>query len=667
MSKIYALVISLVFLILLSSEVRSEVVWASGLLDFSSQLSPNDGAARGVLGEPNVLPEYGFTPVAWMPRAVFGREAESVLVSFANPIFASQVAINENFFSGTIMSIILLDSLDNQYIAYENRDPKLNSTGNIFHATFEKTNFRVMKLLLKVKAELAYKGMQIDAIGISDEKELIDIQINNATDMSVKSIPENLGTGVNSPYHEINPLISQDGKTLYFTRENHPENIGDDKRQDVWVSHLDEHGNFSKAENIGFPINNQMHNYAISLLPDGNTMLLGNIYKPDGTMAKGISITHREGDGWTMPAPLNLNNEVTGKDVTYCLAANQKVMLTSCERADSYGKSDIYVMFLQNDSTWSEPLNLGKTINTGAADVAPYLASDMTTLYFSTDGRPGYGSADFYISRRLDDTWTNWSEPQNLGPKFNTPGWDAYFTLPASGDYAYYVSNNNSYGNEDVFRIKLPEILKPKIVVLVSGRVLNAKDNSPVAANIIYELLGKNENAGKATANPQTGEYRIALPAGKMYGFLAEADGYLSVSENLDLKNITYYQEVYRDLFLVPVKKGATITIQNIFFATNEHELLSESFPELDRLAKFMLNNTEYNLEVSGHTDDVGSNALNLRLSKSRAKSVADYLIMQGVGKKRISIKGYGKSRPIVPNNSDENRAKNRRVEFKLL
>ena len=310
---------------------------------------------------------------------------------------------------------------------------------------------------------------------------------------------------------------------------------------------------------------------------------------------------------------------------------------------------------------------MGVQINTASSEIAPYLAADMTTLYFSTDGRPGYGNTDLFISRRLDESWTNWSEPLNLGPKFNTSGWDAYFTIPASGDYAYYVSTNNSIGKEDIFKIKLPDALKPKIVALVSGRVLNAKNYSPIDAEIIYEMLGNNVEAGIARSNPETGEYQIALPAGQNYGFLAKAKDYLSVNENLDLRKVDYYQEIYRDLYLVPVKKGATLRINNIFFEFSKYELLPESFPELNRLAEFMKANTEYKVEIAGHTDDVGAAGVNNALSQNRAKAVAAYLIQAGIDPKRIKTKGYGKSKPIAPNDTEENRAKNRRVEFILL
>ena len=656
-----------IIILMTAMNAAGSVRWADKLINYTSELSPKEASAAQALGSPNVMPDFGYSPAAWMPKPVFGRNVESIVLGYSDPIYAQQIAVNENYFSGTIAQIILFDSLDNAQIIYETKAQKLSNAGNVFRAYFEKTKFRVYKVELKVNAAIAYKGMQIDAIALSDEKTDIQINIKNATDNTIDATPINLGEAVNSPWPDYIPIISQDGKKIYFTRDLHPDNTGEQKKQDVWMAAMGKDSNFEMAKNIGYPINNEAHNFAISLSPDGNTLLLGNKYNLDGTMGKGVSISNFKGTNWEFPKPINLNENVIGRNGTYSLASNRKVLLMSTEGDDSHGKEDIYVFFRINDSTWSDPVNLGVQINTASSEIAPYLAADMTTLYFSTDGRPGYGNTDLFISRRLDESWTNWSEPLNLGPKFNTSGWDAYFTIPASGDYAYYVSTNNSIGKEDIFKIKLPDALKPKIVALVSGRVLNAKNYSPIDAEIIYEMLGNNVEAGIARSNPETGEYQIALPAGQNYGFLAKAKDYLSVNENLDLRNVNYYQEIYRDLYLVPVKKGATLRINNIFFEFSKYELLPESFPELNRLAEFMKANTEYKVEIAGHTDDVGAAGVNNALSQNRAKAVAAYLIQAGIDPKRIKTKGYGKSKPIAPNDTEENRAKNRRVEFILL
>lgn len=644
--------------------------WAEEVIKYTSEFSEADGAAKNILGAPNVLPYQGYTKCAWTPKNVFGRNNESILVRFATPIQANQVVVNENYFSGLITSITLFDTDETPIVVYDNKTPRLAPNGNLFHCTFPLTQKKISKLELKVNATLAYKGMQIDAIGILNSDKLYEIKINeidiNTNQADYK--PISLGENINSYAYELMPIISQDGSKLYFTRDKHQENIGDRKVQDIWISKRSADGNFEPAINIGAPLNNEYNNFALSLSTDGNTMFVGNVYKPDGKMAPGLSSSKYNGKNWEFPKQILKDIKIKDNQVNYCLAPNGKVIIMSANLInEGFGDNDLYAIFNSGDDNWGEPINLGKIINTSGMEITPYLAADMATLYFSTNARPGYGDFDIFVTRRLDDSWQNWSEPINLGKNFNTDGWDAYLTIPASGDYAYFTSSNNSMGYSDIFKIKIPNELRPKVVTLISGKVFNAKDNSPVEAKIIYELLAMNKEAGMANSNAATGEYSIALPAGKVYGFLAEADGYLSLTQNIDLTKEEYYRNINRDLYLVPIKKGANITINNLFFEFSKFDLLPESYPELDRLANFMLKNTEYDVEISGHTDNVGSDAANMVLSKNRASSVAQYLISKGIESTKLKIKGYGKSKPIKPNDTEENRQQNRRVEFKIL
>jgi outer membrane protein OmpA-like peptidoglycan-associated protein len=351
----------------------------------------------------------------------------------------------------------------------------------------------------------------------------------------------------------------------------------------------------------------------------------------------------------------------------FCLAADGKTLLLSMQREESYGERDIYACFLRNDGTWTAPKNLGPNINTAADEGMPFLAADGKTLYFGSDGFSGYGSTDMFLTRRLDDSWEHWSEPQNLGPDFNTPEWDAYYTVPASGDYAYFVSRQASMGEADIFRAKLPASLRPSPVVLVSGKVYDAKSGKPLVADIHYEILPGGKDAGLAHSNPATGEYKITLPAGSMYGFRAEASGYVAVNENLDVKKITEYAEIQRDLKLVPVEVGQTVRLNNLFFDFNQSILKSESFAELDRLVELLKASPKMEVEIEGHSDNVGNDAANKKLSNDRAKAVRDYLVSKEISTKRLKTIGYGKTKPLASNDTEEGRQQNRRVEFTIL
>jgi outer membrane protein OmpA-like peptidoglycan-associated protein len=482
---------------------------------------------------------------------------------------------------------------------------------------------------------------------------------------------ENLGPNVNSKYEELLPVISPDGKSLFFVRNQHPENIefveGGDN-QDIWFSELMADGSWSPAKNIGTPLNTPGHNFVSSAMPDGNTLLIGNAYNEDGSLFAGVSLTHRIPAGWSFPRKVNIENYYNySQFVTFFMSNSGKIILMTVNRSDSYGGEDVYVSFLRNDTLWSEPMNLGSGINTEGDEISPYLAADEVTLYYATDGKGGFGSADVFVTRRLDDTWKNWSVPENLGPAINSTGWDAYYYIPASGEYVYFVSWGDEGSNSDIYRIKLPEKVKPNPVTLISGKVMNSKTNLPIEAKIYYELLPEGLESGIARSHHETGEYKITLPSGKKYGFRAEADGFVSVNDYIDVSDINSYNEITRDLYLVPIEIGQIIKLNNIFFDFNKYTLKDESFPELNRVVKFLNENPKITIEIDGHTDNVGSDQYNQTLSENRAKSVYEYLIKNNISESRLSYKGFGESNPVATNKTDEGRQLNRRVEFVIL
>jgi outer membrane protein OmpA-like peptidoglycan-associated protein len=495
-----------------------------------------------------------------------------------------------------------------------------------------------------------------------------DNQINLLPNMQKGLKKENLGSNVNSGYTDKMPVISADGKTLYFCIDSDPANT-DGPKDDIWVSESKDGQNWGQRWRFPKPVNNNDYNYIISVTPDNNTLLVGNVYNADGTMkGKGVSITHRTANGWSMPEELHIKNFYSDASTTeYCLSANRKVLLMSLQRSDSYGEKDLYVSFDLGNNNWSEPKNLGKTVNTYAKDETPFLAADGVSLYYSTSGLPGYGQNDVFVAKRLDDTWTNWSVPQNLGSDINSPAWDAYYTLPASGNYAYMVQEKENSEELDLVRVKLPEVAKPQPVVLIHGKVFNSKTKLPLQAIITYYDLKTHKELGTATSDPKTGDYKIVLPAGFVYSFLAKKQNFYSVTDNIDLLTNAKYQEINRDLFLSPLEVGQTIRLNNIFFPLGEYTLLKESFAELDQVATLMNENPAVEILLEGHTDIIGNPNDNMKLSENRVKAVKEYLVKKGITESRIQTKAYGGTKPIVTKGTDEDRKINRRVEFKIL
>ncbi len=475
---------------------------------------------------------------------------------------------------------------------------------------------------------------------------------------------ENLGANVNTIYDDRTPIISPDGKTIFYCRE--PDGSS---KSDIYYSKIDANGKWQKAETFGFPLNNKESNSVQSVSADNNVMYLLHKYNSDGTFkGNGLSYTTRTADGWAVPKDVEIKNLVNLHPYQlHTFSADSKYMLHAIQTKDSYGDADIYVSFKNDDGSYTEPMNLGSAVNTYGSETTPFLASDNRTMYFSSNGYEGYGNNDIFVTRRLDDTWKNWSEPQNLGPEVNTDSWDAYFTLPASGEEAYMVTTANSIGKTDIVKIKLSEQARPKPVVLVSGEVLNKKTNEPLSAAIKYFDLQTNEDAGGAISNPSTGDYNIILQAGKKYGFRAEKDKFYAVNDMLDLTNLTEYKEIRKDLFLVPIEVGQSIRLNNVFFDFNKADLKPESFSELDRLAQFLKLNPTMEIELGGHTDNVGTDEYNNKLSQQRTESVLNYLVSKGTDKTKLKARGYGKSKPIAGNDTEEGKSTNRRVEFTII
>ncbi|RED96603.1 OmpA family protein [Marinoscillum furvescens] len=513
---------------------------------------------------------------------------------------------------------------------------------------------------------ILFNEMKIKVDYLQVRQEYRDIRLVPGAD-TVQLVKENMGDAINSPYVEKTPVISADGKTLYFVREDHPQNIGSGEMADVWYSRRID-GVWQPAQNIGAPINNDSHNFVISVTPDNNALLVGNTYHSDGSSAgAGFSYATRQHNSWSVPKKVSVENYYNDNDYTEsCLSSSRKVLLSTVERKDTRGSKDIYVSFLQEDSTWSEHVNIGDVINTPASEASPFLAADDQTLYFSTSGHPGFGSNDIFMTRRLDDTWLNWSEPLNLGPQINTPNWDAYYTMPASGDYAYVVSESYYEGDLDLFKIKLPQAAKPKAVTLVYGKVLNAKTNEALAAEIRYADLETDRELGRATSLAADGSYQIVLSSGKSYAFLASKDNYVTVSENLSIAEADTYQEVERNLYLAPIEVGQTVLINNIFFDFGKATLREASHADLNRLVALLEKYPQMQIEISGHTDNVGSEASNQLLSQNRAAAVVSYLASRKVAAQRLKAVGYGEANPVAENETDEGRQRNRRVEFTI-
>lgn len=653
--------------IVITSGVTSQTVqFASEIKDFSTQAGmSNEYTADQLLGKPNAMPQGGDNACSWMPKDP-NSYMDYVVVGFEKAMPIKQVAIFENFNAGAIQSVYLQNK-KGKFQSIHSIKKGFEAKGkNVFRLTFEMTDFDVYGVKVVLFPSQVPGNNQLDAIGISDSEKPIEAKINAVEIAKFDSEPENLGTGVNTNYADFVPAIAPDGKTLYFIRRDYPKNIGGGS-DDIWISKY-KNGVWSTALNAGAPLNNSRINSASSITPDGNTMLM-LYYKEDGSSEHGVHISRKTENGWSQPVIQEIENYFNDDRYNeFNLSNDGKTMIMTVKRDFGKGGKDLHVSFKEGENKWSEPMNMGDVINTASDENSPFLASDNKTLYFSSKGFSTYGSADIFMTKRLDESWMNWTEPVNLGNKINTPDWDAYFRIPASADYVYYTSTNGTASGElDIFRLKLPEEVKPAPVFLVKGRVLNKETKQAVKARLNYENLKTNKIVGEATSNPKTGEYQIVLPYGENYGYFASVSRYYAVNQNLDATNLKEYKEVVQDIYLSPIKVGEVVRLNNIFFETAKADLKNESFAELDRVVKLLKENQSLKIQIQGHTDNVGSDVANQSLSDSRAKSVVNYLVSKGVNSERLLSKGFGETQPLKTNDTEEGRAWNRRVEFKIL
>ncbi|UFH52044.1 OmpA family protein [Spirosoma sp. KNUC1025] len=653
------------------------IQWASRVIGVSSEKSGGTSGeqykASQALGSPSKGPALAESPCAWAPQQADGTTDEWIQVGFAKPMRARQIVVAENVNPGSVIKIIALDEKGAEHLVFQ--APGIQERADPLLHVFPKEADFLCAQLKVIMNGAALKGInQIDAIGITEDAKPVTIGINISKDIPKDIQKENLGKAINTPGQEVAPVISPDGRTLYFTRNFNKANMGSPDRQDVWYSTL-QAGNgstsgWSEAVNIGPPINNAGDNAISGMAPDGRTAYLINVYRPDGGLSFGISKSVRTKSGWSQPVECRIPNNYNlheRNQLEFCVSPDGRVIILAVQRKDARGNRDLYISQQKGDNTWSEPVPLGNTINTADSESSPFLAADSRTLYFTSAGHPGYGNGDIFVSRRLDDSWTNWSEPENLGTAINTPEWDGYFTIPAAGDYAYLSSRAGSLGEDDIFRLKLYPAIKPDPVAIVAGQVLDATTKKPIAAAVVANLFTEHKEIARVDYSPEMGEYKLILPAQKTYTLTASKEGYFPTTETLDLSKDKRFRDIKRNLYLAKIDSGQKIIMREVLFQQSQAELLPGANDELDRVVGMLETHPAMELLVEGHTDNQGEWEPNMKLAADRVRVVKEYITAKGIAPNRIQTKAWGPSRPVASNETEEKRKLNRRVEFTIL
>ena len=517
------------FLIILTANCLAQnVQWAAEVVDFSSQYGKEQYSAKQALGVPNAFYNDQLHYMAWVPLKASSHQGEFIQVRFANPMKVYQVAVAESLNPGAISKIFFLDKKGKKYKIYENRRPKGQLGNRLFRKKLAyKTDYLVEQVRIELNTKAVKGSNQIDAIAISDSRAPIKVKVDVVDYKEELSKPERLSTNVNSLFAERAPIISPDGQTLYFARKYHPKNIGEENKDDIWKSYRLENGSWSKAVNIGAPLNNKRHNFVIAVNPQGNLLYVAD---------EGVACSRKKGRTWNKPKAQSIKNFQNDSEfVAYHVNTQGNVLLMAVQRDDSYGNRDLYVSFLEKNNKWTKPLNLGPDINTVGIESSVFIAADGKTIYFSSNGHEGFGGLDMFMSRRLDDSWTNWSKPKNLGDKINSFNNDYNYSIPASGEYAYF-STDDKNGMSDIFRIKLPKEVQPEPVVLLSGKMIDKETKQSVKAKLKYLRFNQKEKE-ENLQDVADSEFQMVLPYGEQIGVYAELEGYFSTSENINLSN----------------------------------------------------------------------------------------------------------------------------------
>lgn len=487
-------------------------------------------------------------------------------------------------------------------------------------------------------------------------------------DIELTEAPKKIEAASAPNTSDLNPMITSDGNTIFFTRVVNGYNKAMQcmKQKD---------GTWSKAKELPNPVNMKKHNVSIaSPGVDGSSFYVTGFRYEYGSHPRieGVSKTRLTDKGYGDFESFAIENyENEGRTRSYYLSPDQEYLILAIKGDMTYGQKDIYVSFLRNDpkegNYYSEPLNLGPIVNTASNEVFGFLAADNATLYYSSSGRHGYGDNDFFMTKRLDDTWTNWSAPINMGPIINSTGWDGHFSTDASGQMALISTKRKGDLSPEIYQVSLVDETKPDPVFIVSGKVLNKETNKPLKAEILFRALTPDAVSKSVNTNIRTGEYKAVFTKGSTYEILANLDGFYPISDVLSLDTVSDFGEITKDLFLTEIKKGEAIRLNNIFFETASATLEPESFNEIDRLVKLMEDKKKIEVLIGGHSDNVGSESFNIKLSSERANAVMAYLIEQGISEDRITAEGYGPSTPVASNDTEEGKALNRRVEFTIL
>ena len=480
--------------------------------------------------------------------------------------------------------------------------------------------------------------------------------------------PENLE--LNFKYDQYWPSLSVDEQTLVFTalipkNPNNPAIVGN-RHEDFFVSKFHD-GKWTTPENLGSPPNTPDNEGAQTITADAARMFFTACNRSDGKGGCDIYYSEKRNGLWTRPRNLGAPVNTSAKETQPSISADGRTLYFVSNRGGGKGGQDIWMSTLDDHGSWNKPVNL-EEINTSGDESSPFIHLDGQTLYFASDGWAGMGGYDLFVARK--DSAGRWSTPKNLGYPINSKYNEEGLIVNARGDRAYYSSDRD--GNiRNIFTFELYPEVRPYPVSYMKGKIYDAQYYKPLKA--LFELIdlttGRDavRHASTAYSDSVSGEFLVCIPSGKDYALNIKCKGYLFFSEHFTMTDGTYQKPYLKDIPLKRIQPGERVILKNIFFDFASAKLLDKSKAELQQLLQFLRDNPDVKIRITGHTDNVGTQAYNLDLSQNRARVVANYLLNEGIAMTRVSYRGMGSAEPVAGNDTEEGRAQNRRTEFVIV
>jgi len=477
--------------------------------------------------------------------------------------------------------------------------------------------------------------------------------------------PVSLGSSINTTEDEYWPSLSADEQTLVITRLVKSTFMGGNKQEDFYISTRTNEG-WGPLNDAGYPLNSPDNEGAQSISADGRLMVFTGCNRKDGLGRCDLYFSRREGDHWTIPVNMDAPVNTKFTETQPALSADGKALYFASDRPGGRGAVDLWVSHMEDNGQWTNPVNLGDTVNSRGNEMSPFIHPDGHTLYLASDGHYGLGGYDLFICRK--DSQDRWSKPDNLGYPINTNRDEFGLIVNPSGNRAYFASDIGNNSGRDIYYFDLPETVRPNQVSFMKGVVFDKETQRRLRADFELIDLSTRSLANQSQSDSITGEFIVCIPVDRNFLLNVSKKGYLFYSENFSMSGIFLSDKPFlKDIPLNPLRIGEVIVLKNIFYETDSYALKDESVVELNKLVKFLRENPQIKIEISGHTDNVGTPEYNLRLSENRSKAVADYLIHATVANERLVCRGYGLTQPVAGNETEVGRAQNRRTEVKII